>query len=132
MVHQLSPVNGPLTVGDVMAVRITVTGDDWRYLLVEDPIPAGFEFIEDDGKYTLDQKPDWWNSWYSRREFHDDRAAIFQTFFRSGQQQYVYLLKVVNPGLFHANPAKVWPMYQPSIFSTSEASTVVVSTGGAK
>ena len=132
VVHQLSPINGPLTVGDVMAVRITVTGDDWRYLLVEDPIPAGFEFIEDDGKYTLDQKPDWWNSWYSRREFHDDRAAIFQTFFRSGQQQYVYLLKVVNPGLFHANPAKVWPMYQPSIFSTSEASTVVVSTGGAK
>jgi uncharacterized protein YfaS (alpha-2-macroglobulin family) len=126
IVWDLNPLQGPVSPGDVLAVRITVTGGNWRYLLMEDPIPAGTEFIERDDLYELKQKPDWWGWWFSRRELHDDRMAIFQTWFNQGQQQYVYLLKVVNPGVFHVNPAKVQPMYQPNIFATSEARTVEV------
>jgi len=122
----LNPLNGPVSVGDTIAVRLTVTGGEWRYLMIEDPIPAGTEFIERDDLYELHQKPDWWGWWFTRREQHDNRMAIFQTYFSEGQQQYVYLLKVVNPGLFHVNPAKVQPMYQPNFFATSEARTVEV------
>ena len=87
-------------------------------------IPAGTEFIEKDDLYELHQKPDWWGWWFTRRELHDNRMAIFQTYFTQGQQQYVYLLKVVNPGVFHVNPAKVQPMYQPGFFATTEARTL--------
>ncbi|HTP85415.1 MAG TPA: hypothetical protein VMJ34_00635, partial [Bryobacteraceae bacterium] len=126
VVWDLNPLQGPVAVGDTLAVRITVTGGDWRYLLMEDPIPAGTEFIERDDLYELRDKPGWWGWWFTRRELHDNRMAIFQTYFGGGQQQYVYLLKVVNPGVFHVNPAKVQPMYQPNVFATTEARTVEV------
>ncbi|MGA2183361.1 MAG: MG2 domain-containing protein [Bryobacteraceae bacterium] len=124
VVWDLNPLQGAVTPGDILAVRLTVTGGDWRYLMIEDPIPAGTEFIAKDDLYELHQKPDWWGWWFTRRELHDNRMAIFQTYFTQGQQQYVYLLKVVNPGVFHVNPAKVQPMYQPNYFATTEARTV--------
>ena len=119
IVYNLDPVKGELHVGDIVAVRVSVGGGEWRYLLMEDPIPAGAEFIQRDDLYELKQRPDWWQNWYNRREFHDDRAAIFQTYFTS-HHEYVYLLKIVNPGKFQVSPAMVQPMYQPSIFATSD------------
>jgi uncharacterized protein YfaS (alpha-2-macroglobulin family) len=124
--YHMDPLRGPLHVGDVVAVRLTVGGNDWRYLLVEDPIPAGAEFISRDDLYELDQRPLWWERWFVRREFHDDRAAFFQTFF-SGTHEYVYLLKIVNPGKFLVSPTMVQPMYQPSLQATSDAANVEVT-----
>jgi len=126
ILYNLDPLAGALAVGDILAVRLTVTGSNWKYLLVEDPIPAGAEFIEKDGLYELKQKPDWWSTLFTRREFHDDRAALFDTYFGSGQKQYVYLLKIVNPGKFQVSPARVQPMYQPEFLSTSEPKQVEV------
>jgi len=119
IVYDLTPLSGTVAVGDILAVRVTVSGGKWSYLLVEDPIPAGTEFIQRDDLYELRSRPPWWENWYSRREFHDDRAAIFQTYFNQ-QHQYVYLLKVVNPGSFRTSPASVQPMYQPEVLSTTE------------
>jgi uncharacterized protein YfaS (alpha-2-macroglobulin family) len=124
--YKLESLKGPVQSGDTLAVRLTVTGSDWKYMMVEDPIPAGTEFIEHDNLYDLTEKPSWWNWRYTRREFHDDRAAFFQTYFSRGAQEYVYLLKVVNPGLFRVSPAKVEPMYQPSYFATSDPLIVEV------
>jgi uncharacterized protein YfaS (alpha-2-macroglobulin family) len=90
-------------------------------LLIEDPIPSGTEFIERDNLYELKDRPPWWQYWFTRRELHDDRMALFQTYFGQGQKQYFYLLKVVNPGTFQVNPARVQPMYQPELFSTTES-----------
>jgi alpha-2-macroglobulin len=125
IVYRLDPLSGELHIGDILAVRMTVAGGEWRYLLMEDPIPAGAEFITRDDLYELKEKPSWWGYWFTRREFHDDRAAIFQEYFK-GQHQYVYLLKIVNPGKFQVSPAMVQPMYQPSIFATSDAAVMEV------
>jgi uncharacterized protein YfaS (alpha-2-macroglobulin family) len=121
IVYDTVPLNGPVASGDVLAVRLTVTGSEWKYLMVEDPIPAGTEFIERDDSYELKNPPSWWERFFTRRELHDNRMAIFQTFFPQGQQQYFYLLKVVNPGVFQMSPARVQPMYQPSFLSTTES-----------
>ncbi len=126
ILYQLSPLNAPVQVGDTLAVRLTVTGSEWKYLLIEDPIPAGTEFVTKDNLYDLKEKPPWWSWYYTRREFHDDRAAFFQTYFNRGAQEYVYLLKVVNPGVFRVSPAKVEPMYQPQFFATSDPLTLEV------
>jgi hypothetical protein len=127
IVYDLAPLAGELHPGDVLAVRLTVAGSEWRYLMIEDPILAGAEFLQKDSLYEIRNRPSWWESWWSRREFHDDRAVIFQTYF-GGQQpaHYFYLLKVVNPGKFRVSPASVQPMYQPSIISTTDAATVEV------
>jgi hypothetical protein len=125
ILYDLNPLSGDLQVGDIVAVRITLSGSEWRYLLMDDPIPAGAEFITRDDLYALKDQPPWWQENYTYREFHDDFAAIFQEYF-SGQSQFVYLLKIVNPGKFQVSPAEVQPMYQPSIFATSDAATVEV------
>jgi uncharacterized protein YfaS (alpha-2-macroglobulin family) len=126
IVYDTVPLNGPVTAGDVLAVRLTVTGTEWKYLMVEDPIPAGAEFIEHDNSYELRNRPPWWAWIFTRRELHDDRMALFQTWFPRGQQQYFYLLKVVNPGLFRISPARVAPMYQRDAMGTSESTRLEV------
>jgi uncharacterized protein YfaS (alpha-2-macroglobulin family) len=126
IVYDLNPLDAPVAAGDIIAVRLTVTGSEWKYLMVEDPIPAGTEFIERDNVYELRNQPPWWRYMYTRRELHDDRMALFQTYFPQGQQEYFYLLKVVNPGAFQVSPARVQPMYQPGVMATSESRRVEV------
>jgi alpha-2-macroglobulin len=126
IVYRLDPLAGELHVGDVVAVRVTVAGGDWHYLLIEDPIPAGAESISRDDLYEFAHKPAWWERWYVSRELHDDRAAFFQTDFFGRHYEYVYLLKIVNAGKFNVSPAMVQPMYQPSIQATTDAATIEV------
>src|SRR5262249_61008280 len=45
IVHRLDPLPSQLHVGDVVAVRMTVAGGEWRYLLLAVPIPAGAGLI---------------------------------------------------------------------------------------
>jgi hypothetical protein len=121
IVYDLAPFTGPVASGDTLAVRLTVTGSVWKYLMIEDPIPSGAEFIERDSGYQLRSRPPWWQYSFTRRELHDDRMAIFQTYFPQGQQQYFYLLKMVNPGVFQVSPARVQPMYNSGVMATTEA-----------
>ena len=77
LVYHLDKLAGPVQVGDTLAVRITVGGNDWRYLMIEDPIPSGTESIARDDLYELDEQPGWWGRWCSDRELRDDRTTFF-------------------------------------------------------
>jgi hypothetical protein len=123
--YDLVPLKGPIHVGDIIAVKLAVNGSSWKYLLAEDPIPAGTEFLPNTGLYTLNSKPSWWYDWYTRKEFHDDRAAFFNTDF-GGRREYVYLLKAVNPGKFVISPAQTGPMYQSNVQATTDPATLEV------
>jgi alpha-2-macroglobulin len=123
--YDLTPLKGPVHVGDIVAVRLALSGTDWKYLLAEDPIPAGTEFLAETGLYKLNNKPDWWADWFTRKEFHDDRAAFFNTEF-SGRREYVYLLKVVNAGKFAISPAQAGPMYQVNVQTTTDPAMLEV------
>jgi alpha-2-macroglobulin len=123
--YDLQPIRGAAHVGDIVAVRLALNGTDWKYLLAEDPIPAGTEFLGETGLYKLNNKPDWWADWFTRKEFHDDRAAFFNTEF-SKRREYVYLLKVVNPGKFVISPAQAGPMYQSNVQTTTDPATLEV------
>ncbi|MGA3324007.1 MAG: MG2 domain-containing protein [Terriglobia bacterium] len=127
ILYSEQPLAGPVQTGDVIVVRLTVSAtQDEQYLEIEDPIPAGFEFIEQEGLYELKEKPPWWDFHYTQREFHDDRAALFSTTYQRGQGQFHYLLKAVTPGTFQANPARVLPMYEPARQASTRAATVTV------
>lgn len=126
IVYRLDPLTGPVQPGDTLAVHIAINGSPAKYLLMEDPIPAGTEFIQHEDSYNIKGLPPYWTYWYTRREFHDDRAVIFASDF-GGKQESYYLLKVVNPGSFSISPAKVEPMYQPGIQATSDELHLVVN-----
>ncbi len=66
VVYHLDKLSGPVQVGDTLAVRITVGGSDWRYLMIEDPIPSGTESIARDDLYQLDEQPPWWSTRWRR------------------------------------------------------------------
>jgi hypothetical protein len=117
--YNLEPLRGPVVPGDTLAVHLAVNGSPTKYLLIEDPIPAGTEFVQNEDSYPLGDKPINWDYWYTRREFYDDRAALFATE-SDGRHESFYLLKVVNPGSFSISPANVQPMYQPGIQATSD------------
>jgi hypothetical protein len=123
--YDLVPLGGPVHVGDIVAVRLTVSGVGWKYLLAEDPIPAGTEFVDRTDLYSVNNRPPWWADWYTRREFHDDRAAFFDVSL-DGQRQYFYLLKAVNPGKFVISPAQAGPMYQSNVQTTTDPATLEV------
>ena len=86
-----------------------------QYLQIEDPIPAGFELIEQEGLYELKVKPSWWDFYYTQREFHDDRVALFSPPNSSADRDSsIIFLKAVTPGTFQANPARVLPICRPA------------------
>jgi uncharacterized protein YfaS (alpha-2-macroglobulin family) len=128
IVYSESPLAGAAQSGDLVVVRLTVNAtEEQSYLQIEDPIPAGFEFIEQENLYELKEKPPWWDFYYTQREFHDDRAAMFSTKFERGQARFHYLLKAVTPGTFQANPARVLPMYEPARQASTRSVTVTVN-----
>jgi alpha-2-macroglobulin len=47
--YDLVPLKGPVHVGDIVACKLALNGTDWKYLLAEDPIPAGTEFLPTPG-----------------------------------------------------------------------------------
>ena len=131
IVYRETPFTGNAAPGDVLLVRLTVAGaEDWRYLLIEDPLPAGAETIADDSLYPLEKRR--YRPWGARQEFRDDRAVFFQDGLPGGRMEFWYLLKVVTPGTFRAMPAQVTPMYVPDVSAstTDQAVTFATPTGG--
>ncbi len=127
VVHQLEPAAGELKTGDVVAVYLRVQGgSDERYLLVEDPLPAGAETLGDDGLYELRGRPAWWSMWYARRESRDSRVTWYPWWVPKQGLDLVYLMRVTNAGAFRVAPARVEPMYTPGTVSWSEAAKLEV------
>jgi uncharacterized protein YfaS (alpha-2-macroglobulin family) len=122
VVYSLVPIprSGKVEVGDVLAVHEAITGSPARYLLLEDPIPAGVEFVQNESSYPIDKRPGGWSDWFTRSEFRDDHAAFFASEF-TGRQEIFYLVRVVNPGSFAISPARVTPMYAHGVQATTDS-----------
>jgi uncharacterized protein YfaS (alpha-2-macroglobulin family) len=126
IVYREAPLRGPVSPGDQLLVRLTAAGStDWRYLVIEDPIPAGAEPIQQRQLYELERhEGSSWDS--SHREYRDDRVVIFQEDFRQGRYEFLYLLKAITPGTFRAMPAQISAMYIPESTASSDAQTLVI------
>lgn len=135
IVYRETPFAGTAAPGDVLTVRLTVAGSpEWRYLALEDPLPAGVEAIQDTTAYPLEREAaeSWWHG--SRVEYRDSRTVFFQETFERGRYEYSYLVKVIAPGQFRAVPAQISPMYVPGAHASSEpqAFTIAVPAGGSR
>jgi alpha-2-macroglobulin len=125
IVYREAPLAGAAKPGDLLLVRLDAAGsNDWRYLVIEDPLPAGVEAVRQLRLYELERKTDFWDG--SRREYRDDRIVFFQESFTSGHYQFVYLLKVTTPGVFRAMPAQISAMYVPDATAWSDSLTLTV------
>ncbi len=127
IVYGMEPLEGSPKPGDLIAVRLSIFGGgDERYLLVDDPLPAGAEVIERDETYEIRGKPAWWRSWYERRELRDSHVTYYPWAVPKEGLEYVYLLRFTNAGVFRVAPARVEPMYRTNHLSWSEPKVLEV------
>ena len=111
---KLYPLVEELRSGDLIVSKLRVQGAKGRYLMVEDPIPAGCEQVANVSGINLNYSDGNWSSWYSDREFYDNRTAFFTNYF-DGDDSYQYALKVITPGEFRVAPARAEMMYAPAV-----------------
>ncbi|HVF28389.1 MAG TPA: hypothetical protein VM943_09130, partial [Pyrinomonadaceae bacterium] len=122
---KVEPLTGELRSGDTIVSRLHVEGGAGRYLLIEDPIPAGCEQIESVSGINLNHSADGWSDWYSAREFRDARTAIFVNYF-DGKATFQYAMRVQVPGQFRVAPARVEQMYQPTVQANAASGTLTI------
>jgi alpha-2-macroglobulin len=108
-----APLTGEIKSGDLIVVKLHVTGRKARHLMLEDPIPSGAEQLESVGNLNLDYADKSWTDWYSAREFRDRRTVFFMDTF-DGDATLQYAMRVQIPGEFIVAPARVELMYEPA------------------
>jgi uncharacterized protein YfaS (alpha-2-macroglobulin family) len=152
LARQYSPVDDTeeyvnnAQVGDVIKVRLTlIAPTDLYYVVVEDPLPAGFEGVDLGLKTTsvVGERPGlhnvtadeenhwlrrygwgWW--WFSHSELRDEKAVLFAEYLPRGTYEYTYLMRASVPGEFSVIPATAYEMYFPEIFGRSDGGRFAV------
>lgn len=116
--------------GDLVEVRLTldVPAESW-YVIVEDPLPAGLEALNERLGTTSHRAASsggllysWQELGYNRKDVHDDRVTFFITRLEPGRHVLRYLARAVTGGDFAALPAQVYLMYEPEVWSRSPGS----------
>src|SRR5690606_9197219 len=132
---------GDLVLADV----VVVTPSPRDQVVVEAPLPAGFEAVDARLATTashLDVPPtsaDWSEDTYNdvamgraylpswvRQEVRDDRVLFFVEHMSAGMFRYRYLARATTPGSFVVPPLRAFEMYAPEVFGRSGATTIEV------
>lgn len=145
---------GKLGGGDlVMADVVIVTPSPRRFVVIDDPLPAGLEAVdanlantaawlrvphsgEEEGSADCHDCDDEYadrvahgsaflDSWY-RRELRDDRVLFFVDHMAAGMYHYRYLARATTLGKFVVPPTKAEEMYTPETFGRTAASLLEV------
>jgi uncharacterized protein YfaS (alpha-2-macroglobulin family) len=115
--------------GDVVEVQLalSVPEESW-YVVVDDPLPAGFEALNErlgttSHVATVYEDPvyTWQQYGYNRKDVRDERVNFFVTHLEPGQRTLTYLVRATSTGSFTALPTQVYPMYEPEVWSRSES-----------
>ena len=154
--RQYSPVErgteGPVRyvdtaqVGDVIQVKLTlIAPTDLYYVVVEDPLPAGFEGVDLSLKTTsvVGEQPTlrnlsaeeedrwyrqygwgWW--WFSSSQMRDEKVVLFAEYLPRGSYEYTYLMRAGVPGEFYVTPTTAYAMYAPEVFGRSDGGKFTV------
>ena len=151
--RQYAPVADPTSyvngaqVGDTIRVKLTIVAPtDLYYVVVEDPLPAGCEAVDQSLKTTsvvgesptltklsAEEESAWYRSygwgwwWFSHTEMRDEKVSLFATYLPRGTYEYTYLMRASVPGSYHVIPTTAYEMYFPDVFGRSDGGQFVVT-----
>lgn len=127
------PLNGAVKSGDVLKVTVKVhtKESESNYFMLEDPLPAGFEYVKDDWAYPVEGEEqqyygNYWRWWYADRDVRDDRVTFFATYFGKGVHTFTYLMRAEIPGVYTVNPTIGSLMYYPEVYGNTTSQMVEV------
>jgi alpha-2-macroglobulin len=124
--------DGAYNLGDLVEVTLKLkSSQELWYVLVSDPIPAGFEVVEErmnkrgwDGYYDAF----YWHIWgYNQKEARDDRVDFFITNLWGGEHTFTYLMRATAVGDFSVLPATASPMYKEEVWGRTGSQRVQVA-----
>jgi hypothetical protein len=105
--------------GDIVEVTLGLDASGLHeYMMIEDPIPAGFEIQKEEDRFYGGWLHRKWGWWYSRIEARDDKVCVAATSL-NGHQGVTYLMRAETPGEFRILPCRAWNMYLPEIAGSS-------------
>jgi len=111
--------------GDEIQVTLKVLADrPHRYLIIEDPMPAGFEAVREPRRQWYGRH---WNYWYANKEYRDEKVDIAVTYLPQGERTVTYVMRAETPGKFRILPTLVWNMYRPGEGGNSAGMTIEVT-----
>jgi uncharacterized protein YfaS (alpha-2-macroglobulin family) len=132
--YNRTPLDGAVTVGDYVLVTVTIDPkDSYRYVLVNEPLPAGYRVVENDQMFRVSgvtPRYGWdywgWNYWYDGRDIRDERVDYY--FASLGYPvTFTYILRAETPGRFSALPTQAWLMYEPDVSGTGQDITLEIA-----
>ncbi|MEZ4582830.1 MAG: alpha-2-macroglobulin family protein [Caldilineaceae bacterium] len=124
--------DGAYDLGDVVQVTLDIElAEEMYYVMVQDPIPAGFDVIserENLSGWSEFGMPFFWRDWgYNRKEVRDDRVDFFLTQGWAGEHTLTYTMRATLPGTFSVLPTSVFPMYADQFWGRSGSAQVTVA-----
>lgn len=132
--------------GLVLVDLVVVTPRPRRFVVLDDPLPAGLEAVDarlsttaswlavasqgafadaDEWEDELAHGRAFLSSWH-RRELRDDRVLFFIDDMAQGMYHYRYLARATTAGKFVVPPTKAEEMYTPEVFGRTGATSVEV------
>jgi uncharacterized protein YfaS (alpha-2-macroglobulin family) len=131
-VQYLKPENdslGSIGIGTMAQVTLTISTNQFRsFVVVDDPLPAGFEIINTSFQTTaqnLDNEEQY-NWHFNHRELRNDRALFFADELPAGVHELTYLVRVTSYGTFQMPSTRVEQMYEPEVFGQTSSKMVRV------
>ena len=131
-------------VGDIVKVTFiferTNNKGSYEYLVLEDPIPAGFTAIntslkndalpadvsaEDEESYC-GYYDGCWDFYASHKELRKDAMVAYKDYCWNGRYKLVYYLRATCEGSFVMKPSKASLMYDPDVYGLSKAAKVEI------
>jgi uncharacterized protein YfaS (alpha-2-macroglobulin family) len=107
------------------------------YVVVDDPLPAGFEAVNptfltesEEQQRRLEEMEGnegrWWWQGFNHIEMHDNRVLLFADSLDPGIHTHRYLARALTFGTFQTPGTKVEEMYTPEVFGRSSEITVKI------
>ena len=115
----------PLKRGEKLRVEVTVKPDrDYQYVIIEDPLPAGFEVTIPQGERN------WGSLWWCQQEIRDEKVSFFSRRLTKGKEMKLsYDIRSEMFGRVNVLPALAYAMYEPEIRGHSSSQNLSVETG---
>jgi hypothetical protein len=113
--------------GDLILDEVeVVTTSTRRFVVIDDPIPGGFESVDLD----LQGGPRWvrplLRGYQTRVERRDDRVVFFLDEMGPGAYRYRHLVRATAAGRFLVPPARVEEMYTPETYGLTAGRVVTI------
>ena len=110
-----------------------------RYVVIDDPLPAGLEAIDTSLKnsptpseplgYRWDRADYYgWGWWFfEHAQLRDEKLVLSTSYLPAGTYTYTYLARASTPGVFRVIPTTAQEFYFPEVYGRSAGGLFVVN-----